>query len=141
MNEGRSFPTAPPILRINFYMEDVLCGTSTLEDAKALQYQFLDILQKLGMKLHKLKVDPSSSYIRRNILSTIARFFNYLGLPCHVVAKAKMFISRLGSLKNNWSDPLPSEENNEWPQFMAGLTSIGKLNTETKIIVEEDTMV
>ncbi|GFW16879.1 uncharacterized protein TNCV_2760071 [Trichonephila clavipes] len=52
-DEEKSFPLAAPVLRENFYMDDVLCGAASLMEAKALKNQLSSILKKGGMKLHK----------------------------------------------------------------------------------------
>ena len=40
-NEGVNFPKAAPALQENFYMDDVLCGTETLEGTKELKQQIV----------------------------------------------------------------------------------------------------
>lgn len=53
IDEGENFPLAAPVLRECFYMDDALCGGSTLLEAKELQRQLIAILEKAGMSLHK----------------------------------------------------------------------------------------
>ncbi|GFX91157.1 uncharacterized protein TNCV_1245721 [Trichonephila clavipes] len=52
-DEEKNFPLAAPVLRENFYMDDVLCGAASLMEAKALKNQLSGILKKGGMELHK----------------------------------------------------------------------------------------
>ncbi|GFV94745.1 uncharacterized protein TNCV_3864681 [Trichonephila clavipes] len=52
-DEGKNFPLAAPVLRENFYMDDVLCRAASLMEAKALKNQLSGILKKGGMELHK----------------------------------------------------------------------------------------
>ncbi|GFV75027.1 uncharacterized protein TNCV_2114521 [Trichonephila clavipes] len=52
-DEEKNFPWAAPVLRENFYMDDVLCGAASLLEAKALKNQLSGILKKRGMELHK----------------------------------------------------------------------------------------
>ncbi|GFT20146.1 uncharacterized protein TNCV_1945801 [Trichonephila clavipes] len=52
-DEEKNFPLAAPVLRENFYMDDVLCGAASLMEAKALKNQLSCILEKGGMELHK----------------------------------------------------------------------------------------
>ncbi|GFV87391.1 uncharacterized protein TNCV_4033631 [Trichonephila clavipes] len=52
-DEEKNFSLAAPILRQNFYMDDVLCGAASLMEAKALKNQLPSILKKGGMELHK----------------------------------------------------------------------------------------
>ncbi|GFY25186.1 uncharacterized protein TNCV_2483071 [Trichonephila clavipes] len=52
-DEENNFPLAAPVLRENFYMNDVLCGAASLMEAKALKNELTGILKKGGMELHK----------------------------------------------------------------------------------------
>ncbi|GFT58987.1 uncharacterized protein TNCV_185971 [Trichonephila clavipes] len=48
-DEEKNFPLAAPVLRENFYMDDVLCGAASLMEAKALKNQLSGILKKGGI--------------------------------------------------------------------------------------------
>ncbi|GFS68200.1 integrase catalytic domain-containing protein [Trichonephila clavipes] len=52
-DDEKNFPLAAPVLRENFYMDNVLCGAASLMEAKALKNQLSGILKKAGMELHK----------------------------------------------------------------------------------------
>ncbi|GFX21605.1 uncharacterized protein TNCV_1400191 [Trichonephila clavipes] len=121
MDEEANFPIAASVLRNNLYMDDVLCGAATLEEAIVLRQQLKGILKSAGMELHKLcanheklspdpeqnynfatltetktlgvswkpnldcllikvKVCLDSSYTKRDVLSTIAKIFDPVGL-------------------------------------------------------------
>jgi hypothetical protein len=53
VDEECNFPKAAPVVREKFYMDDVLYGAPTIEEAKELQSQLIGIMQKAGMQLHK----------------------------------------------------------------------------------------
>ncbi|GFX88857.1 integrase catalytic domain-containing protein [Trichonephila clavipes] len=53
IDEGENFPLAASVLCDDFYMNDVLSGANSLEVAKTLQHQLIDILQTAQMSLHK----------------------------------------------------------------------------------------
>ncbi|GFU21862.1 DUF1758 domain-containing protein [Trichonephila clavipes] len=53
IDEGENFPLAASVLCDNFYMDDVLSGANSLEVARTLQHQLIDILQTAQMSLHK----------------------------------------------------------------------------------------
>ncbi|GFS66876.1 uncharacterized protein TNCV_230571 [Trichonephila clavipes] len=53
IDEGENFPLAVSVLCDDFYMDDVLSGANSLEVAKTLQHQLIDILQTAQMFLHK----------------------------------------------------------------------------------------
>ncbi|GFS91765.1 uncharacterized protein TNCV_2531011 [Trichonephila clavipes] len=52
-DEEKNFPSAAPVLRENFYNDNVLCGAASLMEAKALKNQLSGILKKGGVELHK----------------------------------------------------------------------------------------
>ncbi|KFM77752.1 hypothetical protein X975_01402, partial [Stegodyphus mimosarum] len=177
LDEESNFPMAAPVLRENFYMDDVLCGAATLKEAKELQRQLIAILQRAGMHMHKwcanhselslnreeynfsdpvetktlgvswkpikdcfsfrVKVELSAAYTKRCVLSSIARIFDPLGLLGSVIAKAKIFMQKLWRLKIDWSDRLPSEENQEWHQFLVTLESINNIDIDGRIVVDQ----
>ncbi|GFS57019.1 uncharacterized protein TNCV_4238131 [Trichonephila clavipes] len=94
MGEEANFPIAASVLRNNLYMDDVLCGTATLEEAILLRQQIKGILKSAGMELHKLcgnpeklSSDPEQNYnfatlteTKTDVLSTIAKIFDPGGL-------------------------------------------------------------
>ncbi|GFU02095.1 uncharacterized protein TNCV_533161 [Trichonephila clavipes] len=136
MDEEANFPIAASVLRNNLYMDDVLCGAATLEEAIVLRQQLKEILKSAGMELHKLcanheklspdpeqnynfatlketktlgvswkpnldcflikvKVCLDSSYTKRDVLSTIAKIFDPVGLMAPVISKAKIFLQQV----------------------------------------------
>ncbi|GFV49111.1 uncharacterized protein TNCV_236451 [Trichonephila clavipes] len=54
--------------------------------------------------IFKIAVELKDSYTKRCVLSTIARLFDPLGLLGPVVARAKIFMQSLWSLKIDWID-------------------------------------
>ncbi|GFS93350.1 uncharacterized protein TNCV_2697991 [Trichonephila clavipes] len=122
---------AASVLRNNLYMDDVLCGAATLEEAIVLRQQLKGILKSAGMELHKLcanhqklSPDPEQNYnfatlteTKTDVLSTIAKIFDPVGLMAPVISKAKIFLQRLWRSKLEWNDLLPAEEYREWQQF------------------------
>ncbi|KAF8766807.1 hypothetical protein HNY73_019835 [Argiope bruennichi] len=75
----------------------------------------------------RVAVDLKNSYNKRCVISTIARLFDPLGLLGPVVAKAKIFMQSLWSLKIDWMDELPPERANEWHQFLEDFKSINSI--------------
>ncbi|GFX34692.1 uncharacterized protein TNCV_2514081 [Trichonephila clavipes] len=142
------------VLRNNLYMDDVLCGAATLEEAIVLRQKLKGILKSAGMELHKLcasheKLSPDpeqnynfatltetkTSYTKRDVLSTIAKIFDPVGLMAPVISKAKIFLQRLWRSKLEWNDLLPSEEYREWQQFLVSLENINNIEIPRRILV------
>ncbi|XP_035206388.1 uncharacterized protein LOC118181366 [Stegodyphus dumicola] len=85
----------------------------------------------------KVKLENESKITKRQVLSTIARIFDPLGLLGPVIAKAKIFLQRLRVLKLNWDDLLPDKEAKEWQRFFSELPHISKLEINRCILVAE----
>ncbi|GFX09614.1 uncharacterized protein TNCV_2029801 [Trichonephila clavipes] len=60
----------------------------------------------LDFFLIKVKVCLDSSYTKRDVLSTIAKIFDPVGLMAPVISKAKIFLQRLWRSKLEWNDLL-----------------------------------
>ncbi|GBO26087.1 hypothetical protein AVEN_46712-1 [Araneus ventricosus] len=60
-DEGQCFPLAAT----DFYMDDVLTGGDSLEEVRELQIQFIRLLARAGMELHKWRTNASN--LRSNI--------------------------------------------------------------------------
>ncbi|GFW78685.1 uncharacterized protein TNCV_4261081 [Trichonephila clavipes] len=113
MDEKANFPIAASVLRNNLYMDDVLCGAATDKTLGVSWKPNLDCF------LIKVKVCLDSSYTKRDVLSTIAKIFDPVGLMAPVISKAKIFLQRLWRSKLEWNDLLPAEEYREWQQFLS----------------------
>ncbi|GFX62492.1 uncharacterized protein TNCV_413341 [Trichonephila clavipes] len=149
MDEEANFPIAASVLRNNLYMDDVLCGAVTLEEAIVLRQQLKGILKSAGMELHKLcanheklSPDPEQNYnfatlteTKTDVLSTIAKIFDPVGLMAPVISKAKIFLQRLWRSKLEWNDLLPAEEYREWQQFLVFLENINNIEIPRRILV------
>ncbi|KAF8795206.1 hypothetical protein HNY73_003081 [Argiope bruennichi] len=81
----------------------------------------------------RVAVDLKNSY-KTCVLSTIARLFDPLELFGPVVAKAKIFMQNLWSLKIDWMDELPPEKAKEWYQFLEDFKSINSICIERCIV-------
>ncbi|XP_035215642.1 uncharacterized protein LOC118189194 [Stegodyphus dumicola] len=130
IDEFTNFPLAAAVLQSEFYMGDVLTGSSSLRSAKELQHELIEILKSATMTLHKwcsnnpelavnfdgeytfqsanevsalgvswkadedcfnfkAKLENEPKITKRQVLSTIARIFDLLGLLDPLIAKAK----------------------------------------------------
>ncbi|GFV43740.1 uncharacterized protein TNCV_2770531 [Trichonephila clavipes] len=85
--------------------------------------------------LIKVKVCLDSSYTKRDVLSTIAKIFDPVGLVAPVISKAKIFLQRLWRSKLEWNDLLPAEEYREWHQFLVSLENINNIEIPRRILV------
>lgn len=84
------------------------------------------IVHALGMNWNPIsdefqftwKIPKESKITKRTILSTIARFFDPLGLVAPVVINAKIFIQQLWANQLGWDDPLSIELSTQWTDLI-----------------------
>ncbi|GFU87483.1 uncharacterized protein TNCV_2446171 [Trichonephila clavipes] len=105
---------------------------ATLTETKTLGVSWKPNLNCL---LIKVKVCLDSSYTKRDVLSTIAKIFDPVGLMAPVISKAKIFLQRLWRSKLEWNDLLPAEEYREWQQFLVSLENINNIEIPRHILV------
>ncbi|GFW09786.1 integrase catalytic domain-containing protein [Trichonephila clavipes] len=85
----------------------------------------------------RVKIDLHELNTKRDVLSTIARINDPLGLLGPVVVKAKIFLQKLWMLKIDWTDLLPDTINREWRQFVESLQVVNDININRCIVVEQ----
>ncbi|GFX71064.1 uncharacterized protein TNCV_3648291 [Trichonephila clavipes] len=105
---------------------------ATLTETKTLGVSWKP---NLDCFLIKVKVCLDSSYTKRDVLSTIAKIFDPVGLMAPVISKAKIFFQRLWRSKLEWNDLLPAEEYREWQQFLVSLENINNIEIPRRILV------
>ncbi|GFY00577.1 uncharacterized protein TNCV_2139741 [Trichonephila clavipes] len=105
---------------------------ATLTETKTLGVSWKP---NLDCFLIKVKVCLDSSYTKRDVLSTIAKIFDPVGLMTPVISKAKIFLQRLWRSKLEWNDLLSAEEYREWQQFLVSLENINNIEIPRRILV------
>ncbi|GFV52089.1 uncharacterized protein TNCV_1324421 [Trichonephila clavipes] len=123
------------------------CGNNTELIEVSENYDFSDSseIKVLGVYWNpkhdcfsfRVKIDLHELNTKRDVLSTIARIYDLLGLLGPVVAKAKIFLQKLRMLKIDWSDLLPDTINREWRQFVESLQVVNYININRCIVVEQ----
>ncbi|GFW70733.1 integrase catalytic domain-containing protein [Trichonephila clavipes] len=153
LDEAGNFPLGSSVVMSDMYIDDVLTGAETLLEAKELKNQLINIFAKgdsseikvLGVYWNpkhdcfsfRVKIDLHELSTKRDVLSTIARIYDPLGLLGPVVAKAKIFLQKLWMLKIDWTDLLPDTINREWRQFVESLQVVNDININRCIVVEQ----
>ncbi|GFX90069.1 integrase catalytic domain-containing protein [Trichonephila clavipes] len=123
------------------------CGNNTELIEVSENYDFSDSseIKVLGVYWNpkhdcfsfRVKIDLHELNTKRDVLSTIARIYDPLGLLGPVVAKAKIFLQKLWMLKIDWTDLLPDTINREWRQFVESLQVVNDININRCIVVEQ----
>ncbi|GFT32969.1 uncharacterized protein TNCV_149521 [Trichonephila clavipes] len=105
--------------------------------AALIETKTLEVSRKpiLDCFLIKVRVCLDSSYTKRDVLSTIAKIFDPVGLMASVILKAKIFLQHLWRSKMEWNDLLSAEEYREWHQFLVSLENINNIKIPRRILV------
>ncbi|GFS95255.1 uncharacterized protein TNCV_2630841 [Trichonephila clavipes] len=70
-----------------------------------------------------------------DVLSTIAKIFDPVGLMAPVISKAKIFLQRLWRIKLEWNDFLPAVGYRDGHQFLVSLENINNIEIPRRILV------
>ncbi|GBM93469.1 hypothetical protein AVEN_215355-1 [Araneus ventricosus] len=84
--------------------------------------------------IFKISVKEHTVYTKRDVLSTIAKLFDSLGLLGPVICKAKIFLQGLWLEKVNWDDPLQEQFASGWSRFVCNLKEIEKIKIDRYIL-------
>ncbi|XP_025996398.1 uncharacterized protein LOC113005278 [Solenopsis invicta] len=142
------------VLLNDFYMDDVLTGTSTLHQAVELRKELSDLLaadlvqdrkedsllilnsekplKTLGFLWnstedtlqYSVTLTENSISTKRSILSQIARIYDPLGLIGPVLINAKMTMQEIWKLSIDWDDPVPKTFRHSWNKYYKSLTTL-----------------
>ncbi|GFX37396.1 uncharacterized protein TNCV_3106481 [Trichonephila clavipes] len=85
--------------------------------------------------LIKVKFCLVSCYTKRDVLPTIAKIFDPVGLMAPIISKARIFLQRLGRSKLEWNSLLPAEEYKEWHHLLVFLENINHIEIPRRILV------
>lgn len=83
--------------------------TIPIEENSCIQVLGLSWNPTSNMFHFVINLPTTNILTKREILSTIAKLFDPLGLISPVIIKAKIFIQELWTIKLDWDDPLPPE--------------------------------
>ncbi|XP_076248023.1 uncharacterized protein LOC143187669 [Calliopsis andreniformis] len=153
-----SFPSASRAIIKDFYVDDLLTGANSIDEARKLRHEISDICilildnedegpQRVEIKEDKdsktlgllwiVKEDalrysvPTSTQHRitkRTILSEILKIFDPLGLVGPATVRAKVILQRLWQLKVSWDESLPQDLHTEWECFHHQLALLNQIS-------------
>ncbi|XP_046397751.1 uncharacterized protein LOC124164469 [Ischnura elegans] len=136
--EAREFPLASAIALKDFYVDDLITGADTFEEALEINQQMISMFKRGGFQIRKWCTNNVTLLSR---IPESLREKNYhvhsdgdftvkslgLGFIGPVIIKAKIFLQRLWELKGDWDDPLPATYHAAWCQFREELPLLEKL--------------
>ncbi|XP_035206749.1 uncharacterized protein LOC118181675 [Stegodyphus dumicola] len=115
-----------------------------LNDSKTEEYIFISnqpTVKALGLLWRPssdcFNFKLSEQFYKREILSSITRLFDPLGLVSPVITKTKTFLQEIWKNKLDWDDHIPSSELKVWLKFLKQLPEINKLEIPRFILMPE----
>ncbi|GFW96374.1 integrase catalytic domain-containing protein [Trichonephila clavipes] len=84
---------------------------------------------------YKVTTSTDCNYIKRDVLSQIARIYDPLGLLGPVIVKAKIFMQQLWLLKLDWNETLPPDVSTQWRNFIQTLKHIESIHVPRCFLV------
>ncbi|XP_035206063.1 uncharacterized protein LOC118181090 [Stegodyphus dumicola] len=151
------YPETAKAVFSDCYVDDVISGSSNLDSARELKNQLIQLFRSCGMTLHKwnsnspelldspstsedefsfkVSIKEKSSYTKRDILSTIAKLYDPLGLIGPVITKAKIFLQKLWVQKLSWDEPLFATIAHEWQQIVSNLKTVENIKINRCILL------
>ncbi|UYV82438.1 hypothetical protein LAZ67_21002170, partial [Cordylochernes scorpioides] len=123
-DEQEQFPQASKAILTNFYVDDMLSGANSVEEAKDLIIKLNQIMRRGGLIWNTIKdvfqvkvQDTMDVKTKRQLLSVIAQFFDPLGIISPSIILLKILMQDAWKLQLDWDDYLPDDIVNLWAQF------------------------
>nr|XP_033338067.1 uncharacterized protein LOC117226949 [Megalopta genalis] len=127
-DEESHFSAASRTLKRDLYVDDLLTGADTLEEAQtvfgdATTVKTLGVVWDATGDIIRFTVNHNvtTRVTKRSILSSVAKIFDPLGLLGPVTILAKLMIQQLWQLKVDWDESLPVGIHTEWSTFAEDL--------------------
>nr|XP_046466158.1 uncharacterized protein LOC124211294 [Neodiprion pinetum] len=149
MDEAEQFPLAADILRRDLYVDDLLTGALTLEEATRLRDESIALLHRGKFNLRQCAsnsidllcglTDQSinlqlQSGDDKTLKTLVAKIFDPLGLLQPVIVTAKLIMQQLWKLELAWDETLPANIHTEWVDFSSHLSELHNLTFRRKIV-------
>ncbi|XP_076384313.1 uncharacterized protein LOC143262423, partial [Megalopta genalis] len=148
-DEHHRFPQASKVLKQDFYVDDLITGPPTIQEAISLRKELTSLLNTAGLHIRQWASNDKHDSItytvrpihhtpratKRFISSEIAKIYDPLGLLGPVIITAKLILQELWTLRIDWDESLPMAIHNKWSQYYALLPLLNQ-NNHGETIVE-----
>ncbi|XP_062704329.1 uncharacterized protein LOC109403153 [Aedes albopictus] len=182
IDEAARFPEAARVVVEDSYIDDILTGADTLEQAVRLKDEIIGLFDSGKFELHKwcsnsseflqtlpqdkiekklmvgekqsvkalgivwkpdedvfmLNVDPvilgKAETTKREILSSISRFFDPIGLAGPITIVVKLIMQSLWKKEKGWDEEADQEDIDKWVAFKSQLASLQQIKVSRCIL-------
>ncbi|XP_076384377.1 uncharacterized protein LOC143262794 [Megalopta genalis] len=156
-DEQIRFPNASRTFKEDFYVDDLLTGASTFNEAINLRNELIDLAGNGGFQLHLSQTkktlgvfwNPSSDSVtyavnsfsetrltKRLVLSQIAQLFDPLGLLGPVIIRAKIIMQDIWKSKVTWDQPIPQDIAEVWLETRNELAQLDNFSCPRRVMLE-----
>ena len=96
----------------------------------------LGIVWNLKADVLSYNVTVSNKHItRRGMLSTLSSIFDPLGIASPFILKARLIVQQLCRDKRGWDEPVPSQQEHDWKNWMQELPELAQFQVPTWMAV------
>ena len=111
------------------YAKEMLGAQSSERKTKVLGIAWDMEEDSLEFEFSKIVETATETKVtKRLVLSTIARFFDPLGLICPVILELKVLFQNLCCSKISWDEEIPAEKRVEWEKLIAELRNVQSIS-------------
>ncbi|XP_076392695.1 uncharacterized protein LOC105663902 [Megachile rotundata] len=163
-DHAQSLPSVSKIISSDFYVDDLLSGSDSVEEAIELRQSLTSVLARAGFHLRKwasndsrvvsrdqdssicqVEIRPvdkeskvlgsrSGKITKRSVLSEISQIFDPLGLIGPVIVKAQLLMQELWQLQVSWDESLPQDIHTRWDSFRNELRDLVSLAIPRRVV-------
>ncbi|XP_063389660.1 uncharacterized protein LOC134675379 [Cydia fagiglandana] len=154
-DSAASYPGGSTVLARDIYVDDVVTGADSVEQARSLQAELTKILSSGGFisgsgpptvvsswRAFRLLISstPNGRCTKRSILSEIARIFDPLGFLSPVTFLAKYLMQLLWVSGVSWDGDVPESIRLEWQEFKTQLSSLSAVSVPRRLVGKFDVL-
>ncbi|XP_051864162.1 uncharacterized protein LOC127566222 [Drosophila albomicans] len=141
------YPLASRVISNNMYVDDVLAGTHTKEEAIRTIAEVCAALDSAGFPLRNTaktlgirwqahddefffmppEVAHQDCYTKREVLSQIAKLFDPAGWLAPFVIRPKIFMQEIWLRTLEWDEHLPTDLLLQWKEYLQSYPALGKI--------------
>ncbi|KAL6421197.1 hypothetical protein ACFW04_013750 [Cataglyphis niger] len=130
-DEEAHFPHGSAVLRRDVYVDDILTGAPSIEEAMDLQRQLTELCTAGGFPLRKFLT--VAAYPKWSVLSLTVRLFDPLSWLAPTVIRAKILFQSTWLRGSNWDTPLDEADAQQWSMFQRDLPRLKEIRVERRV--------
>ncbi|XP_050463467.1 uncharacterized protein LOC126857789 [Cataglyphis hispanica] len=134
-DEEVHFPHGSAALRQDVYMDDILTGAPSIEEAMDLQRQLTELCTAGGFPLRKWSIKVPI-YTKRSVLSLTARLFDPLGWLAPTIIRAKIWFQSTWLQGVDWDTPLDEANAQQWSTLQEDLPRLEEIRVPRRVPID-----